>query len=28
LTQVPLARYLREHGTTPLIPARTEVVPK
>jgi len=28
LTQVPLARYLREHGTAPLIPARTEVVPR
>jgi transposase-like protein len=30
LTQVPLARYLREHGTAPLIcsAARTEVVPK
>ena len=30
LTQVPLARYLREHGTAPLTrsAARTEVVPK
>jgi transposase-like protein len=28
LTQVPLSRYLREHGTTPLIPPRAEVVPK
>ena len=28
LTQVPLARNLREHGTTPLIPPRAEVVPK
>jgi len=28
LTQVPLARYLREHGTAPLIPPRAEVVPK
>jgi transposase-like protein len=28
LTQVPLARYLREHGTVPLISTRTEVVPK
>ena len=28
LSQVPLARYLREHGTCPLIPAVTEVVPK
>lgn len=28
LTQVPLARYLREHSTVPLIPAQTEAVPK
>jgi len=28
LSQVPLAHYLREHGTCPLIPAVTEVVPK
>jgi transposase-like protein len=28
LTQVPLARYLREHGTAPLIPSRAEVVPQ
>ena len=28
LTQVPLARYLREHGTAPLIPTRSEVVPE
>jgi transposase-like protein len=28
LRQVPLARYLREHGTVPLIPAQAEVVPK
>ncbi len=30
LTQVPLACYLREHGTAPLTrsAARTEVVPK
>jgi len=28
LTQVPLACYLREHGTAPLIPTWAEVVPK
>lgn len=28
LTQVPLARYLREHGQVPLIPTQPEVVPK
>ncbi len=28
LSQVPLARYLREHGTRPLIPPTTELVPK
>jgi transposase-like protein len=28
LTQVPLAHYLREHGTVPLVPPRSEVVPK
>jgi transposase-like protein len=27
LTQVPLARYLREHGTVPLIPTQPELVP-
>jgi transposase-like protein len=28
VTRVSLARYLREHGTRPLIPAAAEVVPK
>ena len=28
LSRVPLARYLREHGTVPLVPTQAEVVPK
>jgi transposase-like protein len=28
LSQVPLAHYLREHGTIPLVPSQAEVVPK